>query len=199
MDSLEFSLSPINKKKSPRKGRRAAAVSSGPDSLGLADDLLGSPTFSSNISPNQAPELGAPAERRAGGWASSSKGGDFGPPPEDHRFQKDTDSDTEMPIIPDLDEVVEEDFAQQVAHAPSVTVNRVTTYKELDTPLRHAAFSTLDDIDLRMLTNCLSSEAEIREPDIEWKWDAIFTEVSSDLRTEWESKDIIKDCFKIQL
>lgn len=206
MDSLDFngfSLSPQNKKNSPRKGRRAAAAaaattaSSGPDSLGLADDLLGSPILSSNISPRNAPESGPPAGRRAGGWASSAKGGDFGPPPEDHRFQQDSDSDTDMPIIPDLDEVVEEDFTQQIAQAPSVAVNRVATYKELDTDLlRHAAFSTLDDIDLRMLTNCLSNEAEIREPDIEWKWDTIFTEVSSELRTEWEPNEVISETEK---
>jgi len=37
-----------------------------------------------------------------------------------------------------------------VADAPSVAVNRVATYKELDSDLlKNVAFATLDDIDLR--------------------------------------------------
>ena len=46
-------------------------------------------------------------------------------------------------------------------------MNRVATYKELDTDLfRHAAFATLDDIDLRLLTKCMSPEQEIKEVNI---------------------------------
>lgn len=58
----------------------------------------------------------------------------------------------------------------------SVAVNRVATFKELDTDLlRHAAFSTLDDIDLRLLTSCLAPESEVREvsvylPSYPWIW-----------------------------
>lgn len=184
----DFSLSPSNKKISPRKGRRAAGL----DVMGGADDLglYNSPLKSKSPSPRDAPTSGPPAGRRAGGWANSAKTGDFGPPLEDKRFLRDSDSDTEIPVIPDLDEVVEEDFTQQIAQAPSVAVNRVATYKELDSDLlRHAAFSTLDDIDLRLLTNCLSNEADIREPDVEWKWDTVFTEVSSELRNEWDPND----------
>ena len=37
-----------------------------------------------------------------------------------------------------------------MADAPSVAVNRVATYKELDSDLlKNVAFATLDDIDLR--------------------------------------------------
>lgn len=43
-------------------------------------------------------------------------------------------------------------------------MNRVATYKELDSDLlRHAAFSTLDDIDLRLLVSTLASESDVRE------------------------------------
>ncbi|XP_066976314.1 intraflagellar transport protein 43 homolog A isoform X2 [Macrobrachium rosenbergii] len=175
---------------SPRKGRRAGVVNSGPDSLGDADDLLSSPSRSAAATPRNGVTTGPPAGRRAGGWASSAKAGGFGPPVEDSRFRRNSDSDNDMPVIPDLEEVVEEDFTQQVAQAPSIAVNRVATYKELDSDLlRHAAFSTLDDIDLRILTNCLANEADIREPDIEWKWDTIFTEISSELRNEWDPNE----------
>ena len=47
----------------------------------------------------------------------------------------------------------DEDMALRVAEAPSVAVNRVATYRELDSDLlRHVAFATIDDIDLRLLT-----------------------------------------------
>ena len=59
------------------------------------------------------------------------------------------DSDDD-PIIPDLDDVEQEDFALTVADAPNVAVTRVATYKELDNDLlKHAAFATLEEIDLR--------------------------------------------------
>ena len=47
-------------------------------------------------------------------------------------------------------QVEQEDFALTVADAPSVAVNRVATYTELDNDLfKHAAFATLEEIDLR--------------------------------------------------
>ncbi|XP_045107270.1 LOW QUALITY PROTEIN: intraflagellar transport protein 43 homolog A-like [Portunus trituberculatus] len=190
MDFLDFNLSPGHKKQSPRKGRRAAAA----EILGTTEDF-GTPGSPSQKTPHSSP-LGHPppsagpplqGRRRTGGWATSAKHGDFGAPQEDRRLLQDSDSDTDLPVIPDLDEVVEEDFTQQIAQAPSVAVNRVATYKELDSDLlRHAAFSTLDDIDLRLLTSCLAPESEVREPDVQWRWDALFTEVSSVLRTEWD-------------
>ncbi|KAG7176558.1 Intraflagellar transport protein 43-like [Homarus americanus] len=150
---------------SPRKGRR----SMGSDSMGNDDPgVSASPLKTSTSSPREALVSGPPAGRRAGGWANSAKTGGFGPPQEDKRFHHDSDSDTGI----------------------VVAVNLVATYKELDSDLlRHAAFSTLDDIDLRQLTNSLANEADIREPDIQWKWDTIFTEVSSELRSEWEPSD----------
>jgi intraflagellar transport protein 43 len=43
-------------------------------------------------------------------------------------------------------------------------VNRVDTYKELDSDLfKHATFATLDDVSLRLLTKCLNLESEIEE------------------------------------
>lgn len=46
----------------------------------------------------------------------------------------------------------------------SVVVNRVATYKELDSDLfKHAAFATLDDMNLRLLTKRLNLEADIKE------------------------------------
>merc|ERR1719225_334687 len=97
-----------------------------------------------------------------------------------------SDDEDDGPLIPDLDDVRDEDMAFQVADAPSVAVNRVATYKELDSDLlKHVAFATLEDIDLTVLTNCMAPEAALKEPDETWTWDMLFTDVSSQLQAEW--------------
>ncbi|KFM08522.1 Intraflagellar transport protein 43, partial [Aptenodytes forsteri] len=94
----------------------------------------------------------------------------------------------DIPVIPDLEEVQEEDLAMQVAAPPSVQVNRVLTYHDLDKDLmKYAAFQTLDgEVDLKLLTKVLAPEHEVREDDVSWNWDHVFTEVSSELVTEWD-------------
>ncbi len=50
----------------------------------------------------------------------------------------------DIPVIPDLDDVQEEDMAAQIAAPPSVQVNRVATYRELDNDLlKHSQLLTL--------------------------------------------------------
>ncbi|NXW82347.1 IFT43 protein, partial [Alopecoenas beccarii] len=94
----------------------------------------------------------------------------------------------DIPVIPDLEEVQEEDLAMQVAAPPSVQVNRVLAYRDLDEDLmKYAAFQTLDgEIDLKLLTKVLAPEHELQEDDVSWDWDHLFTEVSSELVTEWD-------------
>ncbi|KAG8126347.1 hypothetical protein E2320_021463 [Naja naja] len=95
----------------------------------------------------------------------------------------------DIPVIPDLEEVQEEDFAMQVAAPPSVQVNRVLTYRDLDNDLmKYAAFQTLDgEIDLKLLSKVLAPEQEVREDDVIWDWNHLYTEVASDLLSEWDS------------
>ncbi|KAL7992575.1 hypothetical protein Chor_016831 [Crotalus horridus] len=102
-------------------------------------------------------------------------------------FEKDLDMD--IPVIPDLEEVQEEDFAMQVAAPPSVQVNRVLTYRDLDNDLmKYAAFQTLDgEIDLKLLSKVLAPEQEVREDDVIWDWNHLYTEVASELLSEWDS------------
>ena len=51
---------------------------------------------------------------------------------------------SDIPVIPDLDDVQEEDMATQIAAPPSVQVNRVATYRELDNDLlKHSQLLTL--------------------------------------------------------
>ncbi|KAB1278107.1 Intraflagellar transport protein 43-like protein [Camelus dromedarius] len=101
----------------------------------------------------------------------------------------------DIPVIPDLEEVQEEDFVLQVAAPPSIQVNRVMTYRDLDNDLmKYAAFQTLDgEIDLKLLTKVLAPEHEVREDDVGWDWDRLYTEVSSELLTEWDPLQVDKE------
>ncbi|CAL8286483.1 unnamed protein product [Lota lota] len=153
-------------------------------------------------SSTSAGEGGPPPKpaRRQGGWAEDSSGPGSAKSSrrpaledqEDRRLQPQTphgsDDEGDIPVIPDLDEVQEEDLTMQVAAPPSIQVNRVMTYRDLDDDLKHySAFQTLDgEIDLKLLTKVLAPEQEVWEEDVGWDWDHLFTEVSSELLTEWD-------------
>ncbi|XP_030614984.1 intraflagellar transport protein 43 homolog isoform X1 [Archocentrus centrarchus] len=138
--------------------------------------------------------------RRQGGWAEDSSGSGSAKSSrrpaaedlEDRRLRPQTpegsDDEGDIPTIPDLDEVQEEDLTMQIAAPPSVQVNRVITYRDLDNDLKnYSAFQTLDgEIDLKLLTKVLAPEQEVREDDVSWEWDHLFTEVSSELLMEWD-------------
>ncbi|XP_037994488.1 intraflagellar transport protein 43 homolog isoform X1 [Motacilla alba alba] len=136
--------------------------------------------------------------RRQGGWADdpvqapTKSGRKHAEEIEDHRLKQQSleasDDGGDIPVIPDLEDVQEEDLAMQVAAPPSVQVNRVLTYHDLDKDLmKYAAFQTLDgEVDLKLLTKVLAPEHELREDDVSWDWDHLFTEVSSELVTEWD-------------
>ncbi|KAM9571350.1 intraflagellar transport protein 43 homolog isoform 4-T4 [Salvelinus alpinus] len=95
--------------------------------------------------------------RRQGGWAEETSGSGSaksGRRPamvedvEDRRLRPQTpqgsDDEGDIPVIPDLDEVQEEDLTMQVAAPPSIQVNRVMTYRDLDNDLmKYSAFQTL--------------------------------------------------------
>ena len=99
------------------------------------------------------------------------------------RIDNDLDN---IPIIPDLEEVREEDFTSQVAEAPNVSMTRVTAFKQLEKELlQHSALHLLDgEIDLKVLTSVLAPEKEIRELDSEWRWDGLFAQVSAEISSE---------------
>ncbi|XP_062393066.1 intraflagellar transport protein 43 homolog A-like [Sardina pilchardus] len=136
--------------------------------------------------------------RRQGGWAEETSATNSSASGkrqvidevEDHRLRPQTpqesDSDGDIPVIPDLDEALEEDLGMQVAAPPRLQVNRVMTFRDLDTDLmKHSAFQSLGgEIDLKLLTEVLAPEQEVREEDVGWDWDHLLTEVSSELRTE---------------
>jgi intraflagellar transport protein 43 len=186
--SLDLSLSPV-KRATAKQGRRAA---------GRAEDqpeVEEEETFEMAASPLRRPEGGDFLEasgprasappRRTGGWGDEVRARTAKSVFREPVQQADSE-DEDLPTIPDLEEVEAEDLALAVAEAPSVAVNRVATYKELDSDLfKHAAFATLEEIDLRLLTRCLAPETELKEADEEWTWDMLFTDVSSELQAEW--------------
>uniref|UniRef100_G3MPJ4 Intraflagellar transport protein 43 homolog n=1 Tax=Amblyomma maculatum TaxID=34609 RepID=G3MPJ4_AMBMU len=87
-----------------------------------------------------------------------------------------------MPTIPDLGDVEREDLTTQVAQAPSIPMNQVDTFQQLDNELlKQAAFTTLDGCDLRLLTKYLTTEEYLKEPDVVWTWDTLFTEVANEI------------------
>lgn len=72
-----------------------------------------------------------------------------------------------------------------MVEAPTVSVNRVATYNELNSDLlKQGAFATLEDVDLSALAKCLQNEIFLNEPDEIWTWDKLFTEVSAEINAE---------------
>ncbi|KAJ1519299.1 hypothetical protein ONE63_004598 [Megalurothrips usitatus] len=204
-EDLDF---PKTQKAPARKGRRAAPsipTSSSFDANGSSDDLLDSPTSGPSSPAKNSGPVAPPRSRRTGGWADETlKSANRTPhllsrrskhnvqdPAELERFKSPErtkpDSDDDIPVIPDLDDLQEDELTSQIAKAPTVVINRVATYKELDSDLfKHAAFATLDDMNLRLLTKRLNLESDIKEPDSCWTWDLLFTDVASDLNNELE-------------
>lgn len=104
--------------------------------------------------------------------------------------QIDSDQDT-IPIIPDLEEVRDEEFVQQVASAPSVQMNKLASFNELNKDLmKHAAFSSLDGIDLTPLTQFCLPESQVKEDDVSWNWDYLISDVTSKLHLDSDSNKL---------
>eukprot|EP00128_Syssomonas_multiformis_P017660 Colp12_sorted_trinity150504_noHs@12767 len=101
------------------------------------------------------------------------------------------DEDGAMPVIPDLEQVQEEDLTTQIAAPPSLKVQRVATIRELDNDLfKYTAFPAgKEGIDLKLLTQVLSPQADVMEEDQPWTWDRLFTQVASELQNEWDAKE----------
>lgn len=84
-----------------------------------------------------------------------------------------------------MDDIQDELILQELAEAPAISVNRVETYKELNSELlNNSAFTQLEDIDLSVLTKCLQNETVLDEPDVVWTWEKLFTEVSAQIHAD---------------
>ena len=182
---LDLSLSPV-KKNVARQGRRAGENSwAGGEDDGPKDSWteIGPSSGQDELFATSTKTKSEGGRRRTGGWASSRNSSLT----QKSSIEKsDASEEEDLPIIPDLEEVEREDMAQRIADAPNVAVNRVDTYKELDSDLfKHAAFATLEEIDLRLLTRHMVPEQSLKEPDEVWTWDKLFADVSSQIQSEW--------------
>nr|XP_058945551.1 intraflagellar transport protein 43 homolog A-like isoform X2 [Pocillopora verrucosa] len=197
-----------------KQGRRAAQITQPQQDAeeDILDAALGDIATESNnafaaIENDQPPPK---PSRRQGGWADDT-------PKEKKKGRRDVETfqeederlkidnsvtqdedDGDIPVIPDLEDVQEEDMMTQIAAPPSVQVNRVATYKELDSYFQKqsALFNVnlLDgEIDLKLLTNVLSPETEVFEEDKQWDWDRLFTEVASELQSEWNTDKVTEE------
>ena len=135
-NDLDLNLSPI-KRPAPAKGRRAT------NNQGFLDEdndetmTLGSPLQSrplsgeflldDDITSGGTRSQPPPRGRRTGGWAdeaSRAKTAKSVRMASDMKGGIGSDDDEGVPMIPDLDDVRDEDMAFQVAEAPSIAVNR---------------------------------------------------------------------------
>uniref|UniRef100_A0A3P8UJS8 Intraflagellar transport 43 n=1 Tax=Cynoglossus semilaevis TaxID=244447 RepID=A0A3P8UJS8_CYNSE len=165
-----------SEKKVAKSGRRARFTA---DQSSFEDSRYARKS-SSSASVGEAPPP-KPA-RRQGGWAEESSGSGSAKYVSFRRLQPQTPQGS--------DDEGGKNTLTYPPHAPPcvVQVNRVMTYRDLDNDLKYySAFQTLDgEIDLKLLTKVLAPEQEVKEDDVSWDWDHLFTEVSSELLMEWD-------------
>ncbi|KAK0096279.1 hypothetical protein PV326_005888 [Microctonus aethiopoides] len=176
----------------PRLGRRAGQNVTQDDQK-FNDDLENPASVGSSSSTRtNAPPVVPPRTRKTG-WGDELKSGKVRTTNliEQERSRKVNKEEIhdDIPVIPDIDEILEENVFAEVANAPSVGINRVAAYKELDTDLlKNASFAFLDDINLSLLTEKLYPEKLIKEPDEVWTWDQLFNQISSEINCETQKK-----------
>ncbi|XP_060821502.1 intraflagellar transport protein 43 homolog isoform X2 [Bombus pascuorum] len=176
-----------SKKLLPRLGRRSTQNIVQDDSK-LDDDLLESPVSSSSVKSAQPPV--APPRTRKTGWGDELKSGKIRGSSsiiEQERFRGTEKDDVidDIPVIPDLDEIQEDNALSDLVNTPTVNVNRVAAYKELDTDLvKNAAFMSLNGVNLSLLAEKLYNENLTKEPDEVWNWNLLFTQVASEVNSE---------------
>ncbi|XP_071865047.1 intraflagellar transport 43 isoform X2 [Bombus fervidus] len=176
-----------SKKLLPRLGRRSTQNIVQDDSK-LDDDLLESSVSSSSVKSAQPPV--APPRTRKTGWGDELKSGKIRGSSsiieqERSRGTEKDDVIDDIPVIPDLDEIQEDNALSDLVNTPTVNVNRVAAYKELDTDLvKNAAFMSLNGVNLSLLAEKLYNENLTKEPDEVWNWNLLFTQVASEVNSE---------------
>lgn len=185
-------LEVTSKKLIPRLGRRAAQNLQ--EDNKSDDDPLDSPiSLSSGKSiPSQRPIV--PPRSRKTGWGDELKSGKSRTAPnviEQERFRatEKEEQEDDIPVIPDLDEIQEDNISSDIASAPTINATRVTAYEELDTDLvKNAAFTSLDGVSLSLLADKLYNENLVKEPDEVWNWNLLFTQISSEINSETQKE-----------
>lgn len=182
-----------SKKLLPRLGRRAGQNILLEESKS-DDDPLESPVSLSSAKSASMQRPIAPPRSRKTGWGDelkSAKSRTTSNIIEQERFRviEKEEQEDDIPVIPDLDEIQEDNISSDIASAPAVNANRVTAYEELDTDLvKNAAYTSLDGISLSLLADKLYNENLVKEPDEVWNWNLLFTQISSEINSETQKK-----------
>ncbi|KAL6259919.1 intraflagellar transport protein 43 homolog A [Pogonomyrmex barbatus] len=186
-------LEVTSKKLIPRLGRRAGQNNLQEENKS-DDDLLESPiSLSSGKSVSMQRPIVPPRSRKTG-WGDELKSGKSKTASniiEQERFRviEKEEQEDDIPVIPDLDEIQEDNISSEIASAPTVNANRVTAYEELDTDLvKNAAYTSLDGVSLSLLADRLYNENLVKEPDEVWNWNLLFTQISSEINSEMQKK-----------
>ncbi|XP_011501123.1 PREDICTED: nodal homolog [Ceratosolen solmsi marchali] len=178
----------------PRLGRRTGNGSTQEEKDD--NDLLDSPeSLSSGKSLTKKSAPVAPPRTRKTGWGEdlkSAKQKGLFSAVDQERFvigSKNSKED-DIPVIPDLDDIIEDTSAIDISSTPAVGASRAAAaYKELNTDLlKNKLFSKYDDVDLSILTEKLYPEHLVQEPDEVWTWDSLFAQVASEINSESQSK-----------
>ncbi|XP_053672778.1 intraflagellar transport protein 43 homolog [Anopheles nili] len=89
----------------------------------------------------------------------------------------------DIPVLPDAD-----DLHESLLYIDNTNIPSIDTLKNLSSDIspkgKDAALSTLDEIDISILTECLENEEDIEEPDEVWTWEQLFAQLSVKISTE---------------
>lgn len=89
-------------------------------------------------------------------------------------------SDDDIPVIPDMDDIPDESHFDDIHNAQAIAVNRVATYKELNSELlKYSAFASSENIDLSKLMKCIQTENVLIESDTPLTSEQLFNEVAT--------------------
>ncbi|XP_072760777.1 intraflagellar transport protein 43 homolog B [Anoplolepis gracilipes] len=183
-----------SKKLIPRLGRRAGQNNLQEENRSDDDPLESPISLSSGKSVVMQRPVVPPRSRKTG-WGDELKSGKREKMTsniiEQERFRavEKEEQEDDIPVIPDLDEIQEDNISSEIASAPTINANRVTAYEELDTDLvKNAAFTSLDGVSLSLLADKLYNENLVKEPDEVWNWNLLFTQISSEINSETQEK-----------
>lgn len=95
--------------------------------------------------------------------------------------------ETEVLMIPDLEEEEEEDITEQVAEAPRNVVRHVQSLQQLDHAIKFSIPSSAG-LDLSVLTAALVPPEMVRDDDTLWEFDSLLQEVTQDFHAEVQRK-----------
>mmetsp|Transcript_95506 Transcript_95506/g.255375 ORF Transcript_95506/g.255375 Transcript_95506/m.255375 type:complete len:175 (+) Transcript_95506:96-620(+) len=99
------------------------------------------------------------------------------------------EDDAQDVVIPELDDNANEDITNQVAQPAYVRGSVVRPPTDLDSGMRSQLHVGEDGVDLSILTQALCADHQVKEDDVEWHYETIFTEVAHEITAEMEQAE----------